>query len=211
MPEIDAGIFQWATLGLLAILIFLVLFVGQTLNQVKKLIEQMSAPSLSDYDQPAPSAFAQPAASAYDRPVATAHDEPAAVSSVFEASPAVAATTAAATTPAATEPVASAPIASQAAEPNDQPFEKDGRWWYQRGTELLVYDEQAAQWVPAPEESATTAAAPVSTMAPAATTTPEVVAPLTGEPAGAGWKCSSCGAVNGSTATSCRMCFAARA
>jgi ribosomal protein L40E len=28
---------------------------------------------------------------------------------------------------------------------------------------------------------------------------------------GSGWKCPNCGAVNGSTATSCRMCFTARA
>ena len=88
--------------------------------------------------------------------------------------------------------------------PEEQPIERDGRWWFKRGGELLLYDETTAQWVPAPM--------------------PE--APGGGEPAGDSngaefggaaastqssfWKCPSCGAVNGSTASTCRMCFAAR-
>ena len=36
------------------------------------------------------------------------------------------------------------------------------------------------------------------------------VTPQTHEPTGSFWKCPSCGAVNGSTATTCRMCFSER-
>ena len=95
-----------------------------------------------------------------------------------------------------------APPAAQPADlsgmPEEQPFERGGRWWFKRGQELLVYEEQTAQWVPAP-----------ATEIPAAEPEPEP------EPAGPAtqsgfWRCPSCGAVNGSTAATCRMCFAAR-
>jgi len=112
-----------------------------------------------------------------------------------------------------------------AAHPEDSPFERDGRWWYWRDDELLVYDERVEQWVtpdepPAPIEAATTGSTPVS-----AAPIPEPVSapgPITGEatpqadpiPAapeeGTHWKCPACGVINGSTATTCRMCFGAR-
>jgi hypothetical protein len=93
--------------------------------------------------------------------------------------------------------------AASAAEPEDQPFERDGRWWFRRGDELLVYDEQAGQWVPAPSDSPSPGQ-PQQTQ--------EVPAASGGEEAARSgfWKCPNCGAVNGSTATSCRMCFAGR-
>jgi hypothetical protein len=34
--------------------------------------------------------------------------------------------------------------------------------------------------------------------------------PAQREQTGSFWKCASCGAINGSTATSCRMCFTPR-
>ncbi|MGI8790027.1 MAG: hypothetical protein ACR2I4_03985, partial [Actinomycetota bacterium] len=81
--------------------------------------------------------------------------------------------------------------------PEEQPFEREGRWWFKRGQELLVYEEQTAQWVPAP-----------ATEIPAAEPEPE---PVRGPATQSGfWRCGSCGAVNGSTAATCRMCFAAR-
>jgi hypothetical protein len=161
-------------------------------------------------------------------------------------------------------------------EPDEEPFERDGRWWFKRGGELLVYDEKEGQWQPAPSTAApahtlapnptsaeagaitaelaslsddspqryfepeatdeagddatepelepeleTPAATPVieepaaateteATPAPASSSE-EPVQPVTEWQAGSFWKCPSCGAVNGSTAASCRMCFAARA
>ncbi len=97
---------------------------------------------------------------------------------------------------------------SAAEDPQEQPFERDGRWWFRRGDELLVYEDQTGQWVAAPEPSPSSSggAATEGGGTPAegqVTTQQEAVA-------GSFWKCPSCGAVNGSTATSCRMCFTAR-
>lgn len=87
-------------------------------------------------------------------------------------------------------------------EPEEQPFERDGRWWFKRGGELLVYDEGTGQWVsPGGSASAVT-----QTSSSFGTATSSVATAEAGE----GWKCSSCGAVNGSTATTCRMCFSPR-
>lgn len=145
------------------------------------------------------------------------------------------------------------------------PFERDGRWWFRRDGDLLVYDEQLEEWIdpnaapnaqpePKPEPVATESVA--LTPEPAAEAAPEIEphpldearewkapaqpgpvtettpieeaspapipepvsapAPITetsegaqGE-SGTHWKCPACGVINGSTASSCRMCFAAR-
>jgi hypothetical protein len=93
-------------------------------------------------------------------------------------------------------------------EPREQPFERDGRWWFRRGSELLIYDESTGQWLPAPSGQG---AAPSGTQ-PMPTTISDVSGATTGQPSGEQgfWKCPTCGAVNGSTATTCRMCFTAR-
>ncbi|HEX2058482.1 MAG TPA: Ran-binding zinc finger domain-containing protein [Actinomycetota bacterium] len=112
---------------------------------------------------------------------------------------------------AAAEPETTATEAQPTEDPQEQPFERDGRWWFRRGDELLVYEEQTGQWVAAPEPSS---AGSVSAPTPSADATAS--APAEGqvttqqETVGSFWKCPSCGAVNGSTATSCRMCFTAR-
>jgi hypothetical protein len=92
-------------------------------------------------------------------------------------------------------------------EPQEQPFERDGRWWFRRGDELLVYNDASGQW-----EAAPTQTAPAEVAAPAAATTvgTEQGAPAQTQEQQGFWKCPSCGAVNGSTATTCRMCFSAR-
>ncbi|HEV2757766.1 MAG TPA: hypothetical protein VG318_18555 [Actinomycetota bacterium] len=106
-----------------------------------------------------------------------------------------------------------------AEDPQEQPFERDGRWWFRRGDELLVYEEQTGQWVAAGEPSTTgSVAAPAGAGGAASpqTETSSAGGAASGqvttqlEQAGSFWKCPSCGAVNGSTATSCRMCFTAR-
>lgn len=105
--------------------------------------------------------------------------------------------------------------------PEEQPFERDGRWWFKRGNEILVYDEQTGQWGPAP------AAAPVGAgsvpVSGDATWSQEEQAQGWGQPepssqqgeaaapASTFWKCPSCGAINGATATACRMCFTPKA
>jgi predicted RNA-binding Zn-ribbon protein involved in translation (DUF1610 family) len=160
-----------------------------------------------------------------------------------------------------------APIASteSTADGEEGPYERDGRWWFRRGEEELVFDERTETWVspddtpesdstpsgelPAevaavhpldePRPTPTTTETPVvvpAQMQEPATESPAVVGagsvepvgepPIetepepraitateeAGQPAGAAthWKCPNCGVVNGSTATSCRMCFAAR-
>ncbi len=109
------------------------------------------------------------------------------------------------------EPVVDSVFAAHADDPQEEPFQREGRWWFRRGDELLLYDEATGQWQPAPEvalpgqpagmatsqqaQQAATATAPMATVA---------------DQAASFWKCATCGAVNGSTAATCRMCFAAR-
>jgi hypothetical protein len=194
---------------------------------------------------------------------------------VDEVSPIEAATVASTVEP---EPIAAEPVETVAHEdPVNQPFERDGRWYFRRGDELLVYDEATGQWKDA-EEGAPTPSYEAETQAPAE------VAPVTetdreGDPFSSGltheegadpfgreetsagsagasttgdpfatretpaastsddpfadrpvptpaheapapepapapteqfWRCPSCGAINGATASTCRMCFTAR-
>jgi hypothetical protein len=114
----------------------------------------------------------------------------------------------------AVEPAAaSSSAATQTAnEPQEQPFERDGRWWFRRGSELLVYDEGTGQWMTAPEDRGRHSpleTQPIPTTMSNVATEPGTAGTSASEQHGF-WKCPSCGAVNGSTATSCRMCFTAR-
>ena len=129
--------------------------------------------------------------------------------------------------PSAAETREQAPV-TRAEEPEEQPFERDGRWWFRRDEELLVYDERTGQWGPAPQEdvdstvlspalgserSAEQSTSPVAREGSDVTSVLPVqsVQPSTQEPAGESfWKCSSCGAVNAASGTSCRMCFTPR-
>jgi hypothetical protein len=88
--------------------------------------------------------------------------------------------------------------------PEEQPIEREGRWWFKRGGELLLYDETTAQWVPAPMPEARRGDEP-----PGNSNGVEFGGAAAATQASF-WKCPSCGAVNGSTASTCRMCFAAR-
>jgi hypothetical protein len=88
--------------------------------------------------------------------------------------------------------------------PEEQPIEREGRWWFKRGGELLLYDETTAQWVPAPMPEARGGEEPAGNSN--GVEFGGAAAPLQSS----FWKCPSCGAVNGSTASTCRMCFAAR-
>lgn len=127
---------------------------------------------------------------------------------------------AAAQEPAVTQPeetgVVDSVFAAHADDPQEEPFQRDGRWWFRRGDELLLYDETSGQWQPAPDDPSVpaTVGATGSTGDPAAEpgvqTTPVSTTPATADQVATFWKCPTCGAVNGSTAATCRMCFAAR-
>jgi len=115
------------------------------------------------------------------------------------------------------EPAVDSAFAAHADDPQEEPFQRDGRWWFRRGDELLCYDEASGQWKPAPATEA-----PQQETPSAGRTVPVQEAPAAAEAASQTesmpvadqvstfWKCPTCGAVNGSTAATCRMCFAAR-
>jgi ABC-2 type transport system ATP-binding protein len=124
--------------------------------------------------------------------------------------------------------------------PEEEPFERAGRWWFKRGAELLVYNEQSGEWVPSPtplptveqrtptrfgpDSGTTQTFSDIAAVDPEPQPEPEVEAEAEPEPGSEKaepelieptaqqgfWRCPSCGAVNGSTSATCRMCFAAR-
>ncbi|MQB00486.1 MAG: hypothetical protein GEU78_09385 [Actinobacteria bacterium] len=194
---IDTDIFQIVTLVLL-LLALLVSLVGlSSLGKIRKRLEEAGAAPGAPREPATPAeepmAASAPVA-AQARPAATAHP-------LEEASYGGAAQPAAAQ-PGAAQPAArsAAPVAAE--ERQDEPFEKDGRWWFRRGDELLVYEESTGQWQPAGTAGGDTAGG--------TTQMPAVDETAAGTEGGAHWKCPTCGAVNGSTAASCRMCFTAR-
>lgn len=228
MPELDSDLFQWATLALLGLTVLVLLLALLTLGRIRRAIERNTAMAKS----PAESS-GQP-----EQAPTEARERADAESGLEETSRRVAATP----TP---RPEASsehgaisqgqesvadtrehAAVAPQE-QPLEQPFERDGRWWFRRAGELLVYDERTGHWGPAPTQ------APSETIVSAAAHGPGGGAPVTGGsvdqdagdvttagpvqraetpengPADQGsfWKCRSCGAVNDATASTCRMCF----
>jgi hypothetical protein len=195
---IDTDIFQIVTLVLL-LLALLVSLVGlSSLGKIRKQLEEPGSATGAAREPATPAEREEPVAAstpvaAQARPTATAH--PLEEASYGAAQPAAA-------QPAAAQPAARSAAAVAAEERQDQPFEKDGRWWFRRGDELLVYEESTGQWQPATtsggEAGGGTAQMPATDDTAAGT---EV---------GGHWKCPTCGAVNGSTAASCRMCFTAR-
>jgi hypothetical protein len=234
MPELDADLVRLLALGLLALIAIMLIAIVSSMGKLRKSIERAISERAPESRWSSPQEMApephaeavsvthepeavraepepQPAAAVSAEPVATAAPEPIQTQATApEHAQAAAAPADIAPQPAAVEQQA-APAAQE--EPQEQPFERDGRWWFRRGEELLVYEETSGQWVPAPQQAAVTAPAGQ----PSPTTIRDIAgsepAPQQAEPAPqqAGfWKCPSCGAVNGSTATTCRMCFAAR-
>jgi len=117
----------------------------------------------------------------------------------------------------AEEPVVDSAFAAHADDPQEEPFQRDGRWWFRRGEELLCYDEATGQWKPAPatdtpqqETPAAVRTVPVQETPTAAEATGQTETMPVADQVSTFWKCPTCGAVNGSTAATCRMCFAAR-
>jgi hypothetical protein len=140
--------------------------------------------------------------------------------------------------PFVTEEPESEQVASEESEPEpeEKPFQRDGRWWFRRDDELLVYDEASGEWLPGDAGAAspfliTTDHAPAAADATSSGLSRGTASVATREredvpeeavgrfaegeateqvSAPSFWKCATCGAVNGSTGTTCRMCFAAR-
>jgi len=249
----DIDLFQGILLGLLAVGLIVLIALLSTLGGIRKALERASstptpgeaaparepvaetpveaAPQAREAATPA-QAEVEPAAaavaatpSAQETPDATEQDDQAATIRAVLSQHGVAGATTTEPSAEVAEPASVVAAHIDSDEPEEEPFQRDGRWWFKRGGELLVYDEGAAQWVPAERPShwsgGAPAATPTTTATPAATSTTSSSSPTGAataatapQPAvtstGSGWKCGSCGAINGSTATSCRMCFTAR-
>jgi ribosomal protein L40E len=218
----DGDLFQGVLLGLQAIGIIVLVALLATLGGIRKALEQRAS------DQPQPSGVTEAdlgAAQQQVSPVQTTQtpggsaqadtirgvlhqhglqggQEPAASAPAASATPAQEQTL---------EPqgVGDSVFAAHADDPQEEPFQREGRWWFRRGDEILLYDEATGQWQPAPDESGASAAgAPVATQTQSVATTQAT--PVAADQVATYWKCVTCGAVNGSTAATCRMCFAAR-
>ena len=216
MPEIDANIANVLILGGLVLVVLLLIIAMSSVGRLRRSVDRLQADfaeagrraTLESTDHPEAAvvrtegARADAVSRAEPEPEPVATERAAASEPVTDRASEPALEREPAPTgqpvPAHGEPAARAetlePAAAEPAhrtrvdEPQEQPFERDGRWWFRRGAELLLYDESTGQWVPAP------------------TTEP---GPADQEGQGF-WKCPSCGAVNGATATTCRMCFSAR-
>ena len=212
MIRISTDLFQTIVLALMFVILIALIALLAAINGLKKSLGSAERTEASSYGDTAsyPSYSAstsvtdtgycygsQPAA----QPAAAARPE---VSTSYEP---VSQVTESAAQPAATSTQAPSLTGT---EPEEQPFERDGRWWFKRGGELLVYDEGTGQWVAA-GSAAGGATAGGATVGGATTEAAGGYTPSTsaGDP-GEGWRCSSCGAINGSTATVCRMCFTPR-
>ena len=89
------------------------------------------------------------------------------------------------------EPAVAALRSSPAASPTmsddhsqEQPFERDGRWWFRRGDEWLVYDERRQQWVTESPPSDRTTSHAASTLPPSTATPRQNAQPTSNQPAG---------------------------
>lgn len=211
---IDTETYQLISLGLGALLLLVLLLVLSALGKINKTLASGGSPSAAPAETDRAQPMEQPAAEPVSHPQASS--EPV-LASEPAAQPVQAAPVQEAYSPPVQEaysppvqetvPEQAAPAAQPAsaeAIPEEQPFERDGRWWFKRGLEILVYDEQTGQWQPAPADNPFSGGVVAQ---PGAVTSQVPVA----QESGAGfWKCPSCGAVNGATSATCRMCFAAR-
>jgi hypothetical protein len=234
VPELDQDLVNLIMLGLLGLIVLELLGVMGSLRRNRKAVDRLakarerdnswsslsssgSRPDDASGARPA-EARSQPAQVAHEPQPTPVHREPEpalsgspAHSTAQGGQPGAASQPAAVSSSAAAQPASASSVDTGASgasqEPQEQPFERDGRWWFRRGSELLIYDEATGQWLPAPSGPG---GAPSATQ-PMPTTISDVSG-ATGQPSGdqGFWKCPTCGAVNGSTATTCRMCFTAR-
>ena len=217
MLDLDQELFQTVVLAGLLLLLLVSLAILATLSGIRKALEEASArASFTDggYGSAVPQGGATQETDYRQEAAAPVQTQTAQNWQTESTTPAAAATAAATAGVPLTTQVAPT---SQEPMPEEQPFEREGRWWYKRGNELLLYDEQQGQWVPAPEGalgggSGASQPSVASAFQSITQAEPGQTAAATSERQDSGgfWKCPSCGAVNGSTAASCRMCFTAR-
>ncbi len=200
MPTIDTETFQFVALVLLGVITLVGLITLLSLSGIKKALKQRPVASLEvtartpdDLLSATDAERAQAEADLRREAEERAAQERARLAQQQEESRRAQAEAQAQATPAA------------AAAPQEQPYERDGRWWFRRGDELLVYEERSGQWVAAPAAGETQPQAAVGAEPAIATAVTEQTADDPGF-----WKCPACGAVNGSTMSSCRMCFTQR-
>jgi hypothetical protein len=236
MPEIDSEMFELLTLVLLVVVAFIGLAVFGAVGKLRRSTEDALA-GLSPHDEAEPTSLegdpgpeseekttppvaaepateaspaAEPERAAGPEVVAVPSSTGAATSSASEVTPAGENGSSGSRTeqmPAQAQPAAE-PVAQD--DPQDQPFERDGRWWFRRGDELLVHDEQSEQWVSAPQPAAITTQPSRLNAVGGAGDLPAPGAGVEAVEVDSFWKCPSCDALNGSTAGTCRMCFTAR-
>jgi len=193
--EID--LFQGILLGLLALGLIVLVALLSTLGGIRKALERAPAGEAAPASVSSPPR-SEPVAQADPEPAAAAAAVTPTVQATTEAeAPAQDNTQAAtiravlsqhgvtetpSTTSATTPAVAQTPEPASVVaahidndEPEEEPFQRDGRWWFKRGGELLVYNEGSAQWEPSerPTHWSTGTAAGA---APAATSAPEPAA-----------------------------------
>lgn len=228
----DGALFQGVLLGLVALVVILLGALLATLGGIRKALEERAFQSAGGLEAGSGSATAVGEAlpGAGSSPAATEAGEAGArtgraatIRGVLEQhglqgsqQAAQAATGAAATQQPSPETATDSAFAAHADDPQEEPFQRDGRWWFRRGDDLLLYDEATGQWQPTPAEAPAAGAASGRGAASAPAHTQTVVAgaaqasPDVADQVATYWKCPTCGAVNGSTAATCRMCFAAR-
>lgn len=235
----DIELFQWVLLGLLALGVAVLVALLATLGGIKRALEQRSPRA----ETPSPTADEGAGSGPSEetardqRPEEAAAADPGGtprqadtIRTVLEehglADTPIAASHQSTGTQSADEQagVVDSAFAAHADDPQEEPFQRDGRWWFRRGDELLLYDEASGQWQPAPEGAGAPAAGSAQGAQPAAAgaegsagaagggvqTTPVSSTPDVADQVATFWKCPTCGAVNGSTSATCRMCFAAR-
>jgi hypothetical protein len=258
-------LFRWIATGALAAIVLLLLLALSQLGRLRRSIaERAGATPASDTDTSQMDEAPSAAASSDESPVAKPVGEEAHADATELPESAVV-STGAPLAEASPEPSTEGATETVVTEEEEGPYEQDGRWWFRRGAELLVYDEQLEQWVdpsatsedpaaPAVEpEPVAAAPEPVTQTEPVAepephpldearewtperrdtapepvatteVTSPAAISEPVNAPApiaqdsgsheqaasGGHWKCPSCGVINGSTASSCRMCFGAR-
>lgn len=246
----DIELFQWVLLGLLALGVVVLVALLATLGGIRKALEQRSSgpattgtasTDAGGRAEPATTTEVAPASAHGTYPPTESAAEPAATSGGSGRADSIRSVLQqhglsesgqqpeAEQQPAAQQDPASRPeetgvvdsvFAAHADDPQEEPFQRDGRWWFRRGDELLLYDEASGQWQPAPSDSpgasptttaGSTEPAGAGTAAGTGVQTTQVgSAPSVADQVATFWKCPTCGAVNGSTAATCRMCFAAR-
>lgn len=220
----DQDLFQIVLLGLQVIGIILLVALLATLGAIRKALEQQSSQGAT-----APASEPHQAAATRDDTPSATESRPAVSTGGSAAGTGQAATIRgvleqhglergqqeAATTPSTQQPAAQehsadSVFAAHADDPQEEPFQRDGRWWFRRGNELLLYDEATGQWQPAPEAAGSSGGSAAATQTQQLTATGAQANPAVADQVATYWKCPTCGAVNGSTAATCRMCFAAR-